>query len=163
MLELMYSSGLRVSELCALPIQAVDMENAFVRVYGKGSRERIVPIGQSGVDKLHSYLSVARPQLVKPFTGSHLFITVRGRGISRKTFWLNLKKYATAAGITKAVKPHSLRHSFATHILENGADMRSIQEMLGHASIATTQIYTAVDRQRLIGEFRRCHPRNTTP
>jgi integrase/recombinase XerD len=161
MLELMYSSGLRVSELCELLIQAIDLENKFVRIYGKGSRERIVPIGRAGVEKLSSYLSSARPKLISHLTGSQLFITIRGRTISRKTFWLHLKKYAQRAGITKSVKPHSLRHSFATHMLENGADMRAIQEMLGHANIATTQIYTAVDGQRLIGGHRQFHPRDT--
>jgi integrase/recombinase XerD len=161
MLELMYSSGLRVSELCELLMQAIDLENKFVRVYGKGSRERIVPVGRVGVEKLAKYLSLSRPKLVSHFTGSHLFITIRGRKISRKTFWLHLKKYAQLAGITKNVKPHSLRHSFATHMLENGADMRAIQEMLGHASISTTQIYTAVDRRRLISGHEKFHPRDT--
>jgi integrase/recombinase XerD len=160
MLELMYSSGLRVSELCDLLIQAIDLENKFVRVYGKGSKERTVPMGQAGAQKLNNYLTFSRPKLISHFTGSQLFITIRGRKISRKTFWLHLKKYAQLAGITKNVKPHSLRHSFATHMLENGADMRAIQEMLGHANICTTQIYTAVDRQRLIRGHRDFHPRD---
>ncbi|MDR3274092.1 MAG: site-specific tyrosine recombinase XerD [Puniceicoccales bacterium] len=161
MLELMYSSGLRVSELCDLLIQAIDLENKFVRVYGKGSKERTVPIGKAGIEKLSWYLSLARPQLISHSTGSQLFITIRGRAISRKTFWLHLKQYAQLAGIAKNVKPHSLRHSFATHMLENGADMRAIQEMLGHANISTTQIYTAVDKQRLISGHRQFHPRDT--
>lgn len=161
MLELMYSSGLRVSELCGLNIQSIDLENAFVRIYGKGSKERIVPIGHSGISKLEVYLTSARPKLVSQHTGSQLFITIRGEEISRKTFWLNLKKYAQKVGITKNVKPHSLRHSFATHMLENGADLRAIQEMLGHANISTTQIYTAVDKKRLITGYRKFHPRDT--
>lgn len=161
MLELMYSSGLRISELCGLNMQAIDLENSFVRVYGKGSKERIVPIGHAGVSKLESYLVSARPKLVSQHTGSQLFITIRGREISRKTFWLHLKKYAHNVGITKNVKPHSLRHSFATHMLENGADLRAIQEMLGHANISTTQIYTAVDQKRLITGYRKFHPRDT--
>ncbi|MDR2436409.1 MAG: site-specific tyrosine recombinase XerD [Puniceicoccales bacterium] len=161
MLELMYSSGLRVSELCELLIQAVDLDNKFVRVYGKGSKERIVPIGRAGVEKLSNYLSLSRPKLVSQLTGSQLFITTRGGKISRKTFWFHLKKYAQIVGIGKSIKPHSLRHSFATHMLANGADMRAIQEMLGHASISTTQIYTAVDKQRLISGHREFHPRDT--
>lgn len=160
MLELMYSSGLRVSELCELSIQSIDWENAFVRIYGKGSKERIVPIGRSGMSKLERYFSISRPKLLSQHTGSQLFITIRGQKLSRKTFWLHLKKYATAAGITKNVKPHSLRHSFATHMLENGADLRTIQEMLGHANISTTQIYTAVDRARLITGYQKFHPRD---
>ncbi|MDR0595292.1 MAG: tyrosine recombinase [Puniceicoccales bacterium] len=160
MLELMYSSGLRVSELCNLLIQAIDLENKFVRVYGKGSKERTVPMGKAGAQKLNNYLMFSRPKLISYFTGSQLFITIRGHKISRKTFWLHLKKYAQLAGITKNVKPHSLRHSFATHMLENGADMRAIQEMLGHANICTTQIYTAVDRQCLIRGHRKFHPRD---
>lgn len=160
MLELMYSSGLRVSELCILLIQNIDLENTFVRIYGKGSKERIVPIGRAGIEKLQNYLTIARPKLISQLTGSQLFITIRGQAISRKTFWLHLKKYAQIAGITKNVKPHSLRHSFATHMLENGADMRAIQEMLGHSSISTTQIYTAIDKQRIINGYREFHPRD---
>ncbi len=161
MLELMYSSGLRISELCNLLIQSVDLENASVRIYGKGSKERIVPIGDAGITKIISYFRSGRPKLVSQHTGSQLFITIRGLKISRKTFWLHLKKYSKLAGITKNVKPHSLRHSFATHMLENGADLRAIQEMLGHSNIATTQIYTAVDKKRIISGYQKFHPRDT--
>jgi integrase/recombinase XerD len=161
MLELMYSSGLRVSELCALLLQSVDLEEKFVRVYGKGRRERTVPIGQLGVEKLSNYVAFARPKLISQCSGSQLFITIRGGVISRKTLWVHLKKYARRTGIGKSVKPHSLRHSFATHMLENGADMRAIQEMLGHACISTTQIYTAVDKRRLVSGHRQFHPRST--
>jgi len=160
MLELMYSSGLRVSELCELLIQAVDLENRFVRVYGKGAKERVAPLGSHAAKALERYLEVARPKLVKPRTGSELFLSQWGRGLSRKTFWVMIKKTARLAGIDKPVKPHLLRHSFATHLLEGGADLRAIQEMLGHADIATTQIYTAVRGQALTEAHGKFHPRN---
>ncbi len=159
MLELMYSSGLRVSELCGLVLQAVDLENAFVRVTGKGSKERLVPMGRPAVDALTVYLSAGRPGLVKARTGSELFLSQWGRAISRKMFWVLVKEHARRAGIEKPVKPHLLRHSFATHLLTNGADLRAIQEMLGHADIGTTQIYTAVDRRRVVEEHAKFHPR----
>ncbi|MDR1413372.1 MAG: tyrosine recombinase XerD [Puniceicoccales bacterium] len=151
--ELIYSSGLRVSEVCDLSIQSIDLENGFVRIYGKGSRERIVPFGSIAKSKLEKYLAVSRPQLVKTKTDSTLFIGTQGHKLSRKTIWIHLKKYIKLAGIEKSVAPHTLRHSFATHLLENGADLRSIQEMLGHADISTTQIYTSIDRKRLISEY----------
>ncbi|MBC2595786.1 site-specific tyrosine recombinase XerD [Ruficoccus amylovorans] len=159
MLELMYSSGLRVSELCELPLQAVDLDHGFVRIFGKGSKERIVPVGSKAIEALERYLSVARPKLVKPRTGSDLFLSQWGRALSRKTFWVNLRQHAATAGITKPVKPHLLRHSFATHLLENGADLRAIQEMLGHADISTTQIYTAVKTESLATQHAQFHPR----
>ncbi|MGE9296164.1 MAG: site-specific tyrosine recombinase XerD [Puniceicoccales bacterium] len=160
MLEMMYSSGLRVSELCGILIQAVDLENGLVRVYGKGSKERVSPLGSHAVKALERYLEVARPKLVKPRTGSELFLSQWGRGLSRKTFWVMIKKTAKLAGIEQSVKPHLLRHSFATHLLEGGADLRAIQEMLGHADIATTQIYTAVRGQALASAHEQHHPRN---
>lgn len=159
MLELMYSSGLRVSELCGLPLQAVDLDHGFVRVFGKGSKERVVPVGSKAVEALQRYLDVARPKLVKPRTGSDLFLSQWGRALSRKTFWVNLRVHAATARITKPVKPHLLRHSFATHLLENGADLRAIQEMLGHADISTTQIYTAVKTESLAAQHAQFHPR----
>ncbi|MDP0497769.1 MAG: site-specific tyrosine recombinase XerD [Verrucomicrobiota bacterium JB024] len=159
MLELMYSSGLRVSELCGLPLQAVDLDHGFVRVFGKGSKERVVPVGSKAVEALQRYLDVARPKLVKPRTGSDLFLSQWGRALSRKTFWVNLRAHAATARITKPVKPHLLRHSFATHLLENGADLRAIQEMLGHADISTTQIYTAVKTESLAAQHAQFHPR----
>lgn len=159
MLELMYSSGLRVSELCGLPLQAVDLDHGFVRIFGKGSKERVVPVGSKAIEALERYLSVARPKLVKPRTGSDLFLSQWGRALSRKTFWVNLRQHAATAGITKPVKPHLLRHSFATHLLENGADLRAIQEMLGHADISTTQIYTAVKTESLATQHAQFHPR----
>lgn len=159
MLELLYSSGLRVSELCSLTLQSVDCREGLVRVYGKGSKERIVPVGKRAVEALEHYLVRGRPAFVTPKTGSSLFISRRGTAISRKTFWYNLKELAERLGIKKQVKPHLLRHSFATHLLANGADLRAIQEMLGHADISTTQIYTAVDSRRLQQGHSRHHPR----
>jgi integrase/recombinase XerD len=160
MLELFYSSGLRISELCGLTLQQVDLDNGFVRVFGKGAKERVVPLGAKARDAMQAYLVSARPRLVKPRTGSELFLSERGKAISRKTLWVIVKKTAQRAGIEKAVKPHLLRHSFATHLLGGGADLRAIQEMLGHASIGTTQIYTAVESSRLRDQHAKFHPRN---
>ncbi|MDR2603614.1 MAG: tyrosine recombinase [Puniceicoccales bacterium] len=160
MFELIYSSGLRVSELCDIKIQAIDFENCFLRVYGKGAKERSVPFGSIAKSKLERYLTVARPKFVKSKTDSTFFIGITGRKLSRKTVWMHLKKYIKLAGIEKSVTPHTLRHSFATHLLENGADLRSIQEMLGHADISTTQIYTAVDKKRLMSDYRKFHQRD---
>lgn len=160
LLELFYSSGLRVSELASLTLQQVDLEHGFLRVFGKGSKERVVPVGGRAVDAVATYLASGRPHLVKPRTGSQLFLNNQGAALSRVTLWKLVKKYASRAGITKNVKPHGLRHSFATHLLSGGADLRAIQEMLGHASISTTQIYTAVESQRLLDQHARFHPRN---
>ena len=160
MLELFYSSGLRASELCGLSLQQVDLDHGFVRVFGKGSKERVVPLGGQASAAVAKYLAAARPQLVKARTGSELFLSERGRAISRKTLWVLVKKYARRAGLTANVKPHLLRHSFATHLLGGGADLRAIQEMLGHASIGTTQIYTAVENSRLLDQHAQFHPRN---
>jgi len=160
LLELFYSSGLRVSELAALLIQQIDLENGFIRVFGKGSKERVVPVGGEACDALATYLTAGRPQLVKPHTRSEFFLNHRGRGLSRVALWMIVKAHAKRAGITTNVKPHALRHSFATHLLTGGADLRSIQEMLGHASISTTQIYTAVEPQRLLAHHAKFHPRN---
>lgn len=160
-LELFYSSGLRVSELSGLMLQQVDLENGFLRVFGKGSKERVVPVGGRAREALQSYLDAARSHFVKTKkTGSQLFLSERGTAISRKMLWVLVKKYAQRAGLEKAVKPHLLRHSFATHLLNGGADLRAIQEMLGHANIATTQIYTAVEEKRLVEQHAKFHPRN---
>lgn len=159
LLELFYSSGLRVSELAGLMLQQVDLENNFLRVFGKGSKERVVPIGGRARDALAAYLTSGRPHLVKPKTGSQFFLNNRGAALSRVMLWMLVKKYAQRAGLTKNVKPHGLRHSFATHLLTGGADLRAIQEMLGHASISTTQIYTAVEPQRLVDHHAKYHPR----
>jgi len=160
LLELFYSSGLRVSELAALVLQQVDLENGFIRVFGKGSKERVVPVGGRARDALATYLASGRPHLVKPKTGSQLFLNNRGLALSRVMLWMLVKKYAQRAGLAKNVKPHGLRHSFATHLLTGGADLRAIQEMLGHASISTTQIYTAVEPSRLLAQHAKFHPRN---
>ncbi len=160
MLELFYSSGLRISELCSLTLQQVDLEHGFVRVFGKGAKERVVPLGEKAREAVQVYLVSGRPRLVKPRTGSELFLSERGRAISRKTLWYLVKKHAKRAGLEKPVKPHLLRHSFATHLLGGGADLRAIQEMLGHASIGTTQIYTAVAPSRLLDQHAKYHPRN---
>jgi integrase/recombinase XerD len=159
MLELFYSSGLRVSELSGLTLQQVDLQNGFLRVFGKGSKERIVPVGESAQAALKTYLEAGRGALVRARTGSELFLSERGRAISRKTIWVIVKKYAQRAGIKQKVKPHLLRHSFATHLLNGGADLRAIQEMLGHANISTTQIYTAVEKKRLVQGHKQFHPR----
>jgi integrase/recombinase XerD len=159
MLELMYSSGLRVSELCGLRMQEVDLEQRLLRVLGKGSKERVVPFGKKAAGALQIYLSGGRAGLVKKRTGSELFLSQQGRAISRKMFWVVIKQHAKRAGLKKPVKPHLLRHSFATHLLAHGADLRAIQEMLGHADLATTQIYTAVEGRRLVAEHAKHHPR----
>lgn len=159
-LELFYSSGLRVSELAGLMLQQVDLENGFIRVFGKGSKERVVPVGGKALDALATYLASGRPHFVKPRTGSQFFLNKNGAALSRVMLWMLVKKYAKRAGITKNVKPHGLRHSFATHLLTGGADLRAIQEMLGHSSISTTQIYTAVEPQRLLDHHAKFHPRN---
>ena len=159
-LELFYSSGLRVSELAALTLQQVDLDQGFMRVFGKGSKERVVPMGGKARDAVTSWVSAGRPHLVKAKTGSQLFLNNRGTALSRVMLWMIVKKYAKRAGITKVVKPHGLRHSFATHLLSGGADLRAIQEMLGHASISTTQIYTAVEERRILEQHAKFHPRN---
>jgi len=159
-LELLYSSGLRVSELCEAKLQQIDIANGAVKVYGKGSKERVVPMGFQAVIALSGYLEQGRPRLVKPKTGSGCFLSNRGTPISRKTVWVLLKKYARTAGIEKPVKPHALRHSFATHLLSGGADLRVIQELLGHADISTTQIYTTVEADRIRTAHDEFHPRS---
>jgi len=162
MLELMYASGLRVSELCALPLQAVDIENGFARVLGKGAKERVVPFGRTAGAAIRAYLENERPRFAgkRASSGtSALFLSERGRALSRKTFWVHLNTHARRAGITRPLSPHLLRHSFATHLLANGADLRAIQEMLGHADSATTQIYTLLERRHLVREHNARHPR----
>ncbi|MBQ6704944.1 MAG: site-specific tyrosine recombinase XerD [Opitutales bacterium] len=161
MLEVMYGSGLRASELCGLEIQSVNFDEGIIRVRGKGSKERIVPVGRRARQAIFAYLSEdGRPRLAKAKTGSALFISSWGKAISRKTLWVILQEIVASAGIDKKIHPHQLRHAFATHLLANGADLRVIQEMLGHADIGTTQIYTAVERSRLTDEHRRTHPRS---
>jgi integrase/recombinase XerD len=160
LLELFYSSGLRVSELAGLNLQQLDLENGFLRVFGKGAKERVVPVGGRARDALAAWLAAGRPRFVKPRTGSQLFLSNRGTALSRVMLWMIVKKYAKRAGLTQNVKPHLLRHSFATHLLGGGADLRAIQEMLGHANIATTQIYTTVESKRLVDHHAKFHPRS---
>ena len=157
--ELMYGSGLRVSEICALPMTAVDCDEGFARVFGKGAKERIVPVGSQATQAIRNYLHGGRPRLTKDGTGGELFLSMRGKGISRKMVWVLAKDYAKRAGIEKNVTPHLLRHSFATHLLMGGADVRAVQEMLGHADVGTTQIYTQVESERLLDDHASFHPR----
>jgi integrase/recombinase XerD len=161
LLELMYASGLRVSEASRLTLSAVNREAGFLRTTGKGNKERIVPVGREALRWLTSYLANARDGFVKGGAlRGEVFLSSRGTRLSRKTIWYLIKKYARAAGITKRITPHTLRHSFATHLLEHGGDLRVIQEMLGHADISTTQIYTHVDQGRLKDTHYRYHPRS---
>lgn len=159
MLETLYATGLRVTELINLLTNDVNLGVGFVRCIGKGSKERVVPIGDVAVDMVRRYLSECRPVFAKGERSEFLFITNRGKPMTRVGFWKIIKKYSKSAGITKHITPHVLRHSFATHLLENGADIRSIQEMLGHASVATTQVYTHVTREHLREVYKKSHPR----
>lgn len=159
MLELLYAAGLRVSELVRVGIADVNLEACFVRVLGKGSKERVVPIGQTARKKLDAYLVSGRPALLKGRPNPYLFVTRSGRPMTRQRFWKLLKQYAQMAGISYNITPHTLRHSFASHLLERGADLRSVQLMLGHVDISTTQIYTHVAQERLKAVHTRYHPR----
>lgn len=159
MLEILYAAGLRVSELVHLKIQDVHLDAGFVRVLGKGSKERIVPIGQYARERILFYLEHGRGRLAGEHTSSYLFVARAGRPMTRQAFWKLLRRYAAKAGLIKTVTPHSLRHSFASHLLEGGADLRAVQLMLGHADISTTQIYTHVTKERLKELHRKFHPR----
>ena len=138
---------------------AVRFDERTIRVLGKGSKERIVPMGEAAISQLKRYLEKARPELVKDSAAPELFVSNHGKKLDRERVWMIVKDAARIAGITKNIHPHTLRHSFASHLLENGADLRVIQEMLGHADISTTQIYTHVDENRLLGVFNKFHPR----
>ena len=159
MLELLYAAGLRVSELVGLSLSQIDVNLGCVRVVGKGAKERVVPIGQTAGTMLVEYVTLVRPVLLKGRSSRVLFVSRRGRGLTRQAFWKLLLQRARRAGISKAISPHMLRHSFATHLLEGGADLRAVQSMLGHADIATTQIYTHVEGSRLRQIHRRYFPR----
>jgi len=159
MLELAYGAGLRVSEWITLSIKDVMMDDHLLRVFGKGSKERLVPIGRKAIAAVAIYVRELRPRLEKGQGKGILFLNARGEPMSRMGAWKILRKYVDLAGITKPVSPHTLRHSFATHLLEGGADLRAVQEMLGHADISTTQIYTHVDREYLRSVHRQFHPR----
>ena len=159
MLHLLYATGMRVSELVNLPVAAVHLAAGHLRVLGKGDKERLVPFGEAARDRLNEYLRHGRPLLLKKKRSDFLFVTPRGTAMTRLRFWQILQETVAACGIRKQISPHVLRHSFATHLLEHGADLRSVQIMLGHADIATTQIYTHVDSNRLKSIHQKYHPR----
>jgi integrase/recombinase XerD len=159
MLELAYGAGLRVSEWITLGVRDLILEEKLVRVFGKGSKERLVPIGRSAIGAVATYIRELRPRLEKGQGKGILFLNARGEPLTRMGAWKILRRYVDRAGIQKSVSPHTLRHSFATHLLEGGADLRAVQEMLGHADISTTQIYTHVDREYLRQVHRKFHPR----
>jgi integrase/recombinase XerD len=160
MLEVLYATGLRVTELVTLPADGLDLERGFVLVRGKGNKERIVPLGEHALRATRLYLTAARPTFLKgEQTSSSLFLRGGGEAMTRQGFWKLLKGYALAAGITRPLSPHKLRHSFATHLVERGADLRAVQAMLGHADLSTTEIYTHVNRERLRQIYGAHHPR----
>lgn len=161
MLELLYATGMRVSELVNVPVKNVDMKMQYVIVMGKGSKERMLPLGRTALHYLEHYLSVVRPQLLhgKPDAAAELFVTGWGGPMTRERFYEIIVAYGKSAGISKRVTPHMLRHSFATHLLNNGTDLRIVQELLGHADISTTQIYTHLDVERLREVYDKTHPR----
>jgi integrase/recombinase XerD len=159
MLEVLYATGLRVSELVGLRLRDLDLERGFLIVLGKGSKERAVPLGEEAIAAVRRYLESARPAQLKNKKSDAVFLSARQRGITRQMFWVRIKFYARKAGIKARVTPHVLRHSFATHLLDNGADLRAVQAMLGHADISTTQIYTHVSRERLRSVHEKYHPR----
>jgi integrase/recombinase XerD len=158
-LELAYASGLRLAELCGIRLEQLHLDAGFLSVIGKGNKERVVPAGKKAVTALQRYLDVARPKLVSGRSPANVFLTGRGTPFARVTMWLRIKSRVRRAGVGRNVTPHMLRHSFATHLLEHGADLRVIQELLGHATISTTQIYTHVAGQQLRDVHRRFHPR----
>lgn len=159
LLELLYASGMRVSEIVNLRIEDLNLDVGFIRCVGKGQKERVVPIGKKAIFALNRYLEKVKPKLSKENSGSFIFLSRLGKKLSRQSVWKMVKHYAKRAKIKKVIKPHTLRHSFATHLLERGADLRSVQEMLGHSDISTTQIYTHVDKDRLKAIHKKFHPR----
>ena len=158
MLELMYSSGLRVSELIALKVTDIDLSMSLVRIFGKGSKERIIPLGQPATEALFEYLTFYRHALIKKIKTNYLFLNSRGDKMTRQGFFKILQKIAQEQGIQTPFSPHTLRHSFATHLLKHGADLRSIQELLGHSDISSTQIYTHISNEKLKENYQENHP-----
>lgn len=158
-IELMYATGVRVSELVSLVMDGINLDIGFVRCIGKGKKERIVPVGRQAQEALRRYIDKVRPRLLKGRSSNFLFLSRLGKRISRQSLWKMIKKYALQAGIKKEITPHTLRHSFATHMLEGGADLRVVQEMLGHVDISTTQIYTHINKERLKSIHHQYHPR----
>ncbi len=158
-LELMYATGARVSEVVAIQLDWINLEYSYVKCRGKGSKERIVPLGTKAVEAIQNYIKTARPKIKKSQDSRYLFLSKAGRPLRRENIWVIVKKCALKAGIPGHISPHKLRHSFATHLLENGADLRSVQEMLGHVNVSTTQIYTHVSKQHLKAIHRQFHPR----
>lgn len=159
LLELLYASGLRIAEVCSVRLENLDEDGGVIRVTGKGNKTRLIPVGSAALEALRFYLANARPKFVSPRSGAAIFLSVRGHPLTPARIWQLVRQYAKQAGIREEVHPHQLRHSFATHLLSGGADLRIIQEMLGHASIATTQIYTQVDGGLLKSVHRKFHPR----
>ena len=159
MLELLYASGLRISELAGAKLENLNLEEGVVRVTGKGNKTRLVPVGRKACAAIATYLEEERPRLVKRRSGGEVFLSTRGRRLTTVRIWQIVKAVARRSGLETNVYPHLLRHSFATHLLGNGADLRIIQEMLGHADISTTQVYTHVDQQRLKAVHHKFHPR----
>jgi integrase/recombinase XerD len=159
MLELLYATGIRASELAGLKIPDLNIDIGYLRCLGKGNRERVVPVGKVAIEATVEYLAKLRPGLAKPFSDNFLLLSRTGRPMSRIEVWRLVKKYAVRAGMPRNLTAHTLRHCFATHLLTGGADLRSVQEMLGHVDIATTQIYTHVDQERLREIHRKFHPR----
>lgn len=162
MLELLYGAGLRVSELIQVHTTAVNHEAGFVRVFGKGAKERVVPVGQMALNTIQDYRRQSRPVLLKNRSSIYLFVTRRGSAMTRQSFWNAIGRYGRLARIKRKITPHSLRHAFATHLLEGGADLRAVQTMLGHVDITTTQIYTHVAQRHLIEAHSRYHPRGSS-
>ena len=159
MLELLYATGMRVTELINLKVEDVNLIMGFVRVFGKGNKERIVPLGETIIDILETYIETVRPQLLKKTVTDNLFLNLHGKPLSRQAIWKMIKQNGVKAEIFKTLTPHTLRHSFATHLLENGADLRAVQEMLGHADISTTQLYTHVSKSQIRKIYNQFHPR----
>lgn len=159
MIEVLYATGLRVSELVNLAVTQVNLQQGVIRVTGKGNKERLVPLGEEAINWLEQYLSVSRPLLMKGKSGDELFVSNRQKAMTRQTFWHMLKRHAKAAGINSDLSPHTLRHAFATHLLNHGADLRVVQMLLGHSDLSTTQIYTHIAKQRLQELHHKHHPR----